>query len=429
MGLPVYILGSGASGLAAARLAASEGREGYLISEKAPAAALLPELSGWGFGWRPELPVDEEGEWILSPGFAEDHAWVTHLRARGVSLIPEFAYGARRLQGQQVAITGSLGKTSMVLLAEALLRDAGYTVTVSGNIGRPVSEVALKAAQGDFHVLELSSFQLEGNEDYRPDRAICLNLFPNHLDRHGSMEAYAQAKARLFSYQTPEDKAVWPEGFPVASACAAQKGNVHELCLPALSGSAFERGGLRENLRMLFAGLEGIPGVSAERQASVIRGFSFPAHRQQRLDIRGAGLVIDDSKSTCLSATRGAVEGTGGALQLVMGGIDKAEDLTQLLPLFRERNPELYLFGRAAKKMRRVWQDSVDVCETHDTLDDALLALWETRTKAQTLLFSPGCASFDQFSGYEARGQHFQALVSRLAAQSPISRNDEKETL
>lgn len=416
---PLLILGAGASGMSAARLAAAGGCTGCVVSETPPSAEDCRELEALGFRWQDHVePAFSEA--VLSPGFPVGHPWLNELHAQGVPLIPEFEWAAGRLRGTQIAVTGSLGKTSMVLLAELLLRDAGYRVAVSGNIGTPVSETARRQPEADFHLLELSSFQLEAAVGYRPDRALCLNLFPNHLDRHADLQSYAQAKARLFAFQGEGDLAVWPLDFPVSVRTGARRILMDEIPLPDFGEGPFAFSALRKNLQGLMGVLQGIPGVDATAQAARIREFSFPPHRMQALNLPGAGRVIDDSKSTCLTASAAALEAVTGPVQLVMGGLDKAEPLEDLMPLFQRRKPSLYLFGAAAKKMQAVWKDSVDLCRTFDSLDELMPELWKTRTGAQTLLFSPGCASFDQFSGYAARGQHFQSLVSELAAQSPI---------
>ena len=417
---PLLILGAGHSGMSAAKLAAAEGRGGWLLSDQTPPADHLQTLASLGFCWQSEWLLPENAEVIVSPGIPIEHPWLQTLRSQKVPYKPEFEWATSRLTGQQIAITGSLGKTSMVMLAAELLQAAGYSVTVSGNIGKPVSEIALTQALADFHVIELSSFQLESTRAYRPDIGICLNLFPNHLDRHGTMARYAEAKARLFRFQAISDLGLWPSDYPVAVETAARRGDPDAMVLPALAGSIFAQGPLRRNLQFLFAGLSGIPGMDPAYLADQICAFRFPPHRMEWLKISGAGQVIDDSKSTCLSATKAALESVSGQVQLVMGGLDKAEDLDALTSLFAQRKPSLYLYGHAAKKMAVAWQDSVDLCRTFDTLDALLPALWSQRSKGQILLFSPGCASFDQFPGYVVRGNTFQQLITQLAAQTPI---------
>jgi len=408
----LHILGAGSSGLAAARLAASKGWSGRVFSETAPAPETQAELERIGFRWSDTLTSPEsEALVVVSPGFADTHPWIRELMQNRRTLISELQCGADALKGTLVVITGSLGKTSMVQLAAELLRDASYSVEVSGNSFRPVSEAALVSPQADFHVIEASSFQLEHTEQLSPERAICLNLFPNHLDRHGSVEAYARAKGRLFQDMRSDAVAVWPETFPVEIQTCARRAHVASVPLPKLEGSIFERGALRENLQALMAGLDGIEGVDAFRQEEVIRSFAFPPHRMQRLSLPGFGTVVNDSKSTCFSATRAALEQVPGRVWLIMGGIDKDEDPGTLTPHFSERNPKLMLYGQSAKKMRLAWQDSVDLCAVFATLRECICEIRNRRKPSEPVLFSPGCASFDQYRNFAQRGEQFETLM------------------
>lgn len=431
MKIPAHILGAGRSGIAAAKLAAlARKQSGCVYSEKPPGEEVSAELKGIGFDWSDRLPDQlGDGPVVVSPGFALDHPWIQKLAANKIPLISELQWGMKVLEGEVIAITGSLGKTSMTLLAAALLEDAGYVVTVSGNIGTPVSEIALTRPKADFHVVEVSSFQLEQVHTPGPDRALCLNLVPNHLDRHGSLIAYAAVKARLFEGMSDKQIAVWPEDYPVTVTTSARRVDPGEVSLPTVENTRFASGPWRENLQKLMAVLLGIEGVDAFEQEKLLREFRFPEHRMQELDIPGAGRVIDDSKSTCLTATQAALASIPGRVHLVMGGVEKGEDLHQLGGILAERNPRIYLFGASAKKMGEVWKDSVDECLSFDTLEDVLNSIRERRDREEPLLFSPGCASFDQYSGYTERGHDFRRQVARLYADSSTIALSSKDAL
>lgn len=409
----MLILGAGSSGLAAARLLRAQGGSGFLVSEQPPASPPPP-----GFSHRPSLPESPCCRAVVSPGIPVDHPWLQALRTRHVPLTPEFALGAAGLRGRTLAITGSLGKTSMCLLAAQLLRARGWRVTVSGNIGTPVCETALTSPDADVHILELSSFQLELNEDFRADAALCLNLFPNHLDRHGTLEAYAAAKARLFAFQRQDDLACVPENYPLPIPGDGRRVRPAPTLLPPLEGTAFASGPLRRNLAALWAVLEpwGLPPDAA----SVVRNFRFPDFRMQELHVAGAGRVINDSKSTCLSATLAAVEAAPGRLHLVVGGLPKGEDPAPAGEVLARREVHVYLYGAAANALHAAWSPLLPHCEKHPTLPACLEAIWMRRKAGETLLFSPGCASFDQYPGYAARGTHFNELVTALAEREPL---------
>jgi UDP-N-acetylmuramoylalanine--D-glutamate ligase len=377
-----------------------------------------------------DVATHPDALWVVSPGFAADHPWCEWIRSAGGFLIPELEYGWGSLVGETVIVTGSLGKTSMVLFAAELLRKTGRTVTVSGNIGTPVSQTALEHPVADVHVLEASSFQLETLQKLHPQRAVCLNLFPNHLDRHGTMTAYARAKARLFLNMGPDDTAAWPQEYPVSVSTRVKRKIPDPDKLPRLEGTPFARGPLRENLAMLMAILEDLSGISPGLVEEAVREFRFPAHRLQELEVPGMGRVIDDSKSTCFQATRAAVEMVEGRVHLIMGGLDKGQDPSELTRCFVQRNPRIYLFGAAGKKMQQAWQDSVDVCVCEDSLEGVMNVLFSTRTtSAEPVLFSPGCSSFDQFTGFAERGDHFQNLFRRMAEEHPLQHDFNPGTL
>ncbi len=412
------ILGAGQSGIAAARLLAMQGRKGVLVSQTRPDEDRIEELHSLGIPWCQE-PV-EATTVITSPGFPVDHPWLTQYREAGADILPEFEFGSRYVEGKILAVTGSLGKTSMVMLAAELLRKAGQKVTLSGNIGIPVCEVARTEPVADVHVMELSSFQLEASRAFRPDVGICLNLMPNHLDRHITLEAYAEAKARLFVHQTADDVAVWPEPYPVEVRTPARRKSPEAARLPHLTGTVWEQGPLRENLSVLMAGLEelGLPDSSVWE--NVVRDFIFPPHRMQRIGLPGAGLIVDDSKSTCLSATRGALAATPGHVHLIVGGRGKGESLSILEKSFAEREVSLYLIGETARDMADAWNGLVTTCKCSITLERAIEEIWARREQGEPLLFSPGCASFDQFQHYSHRGEEFQRLVRLQAQTNPV---------
>lgn len=414
------MLGSGASGQAAASLARSHGETVKVFDQQAGGEGLTEE----------KVAAHPDALWVVSPGFAADHPWCEWIRASGGTLIPELEYGWGFLEGGTVVVTGSLGKTSMVMFAAELLRKCDRSVTVSGNIGAPVSQTALEHPVADVHVLEASSFQLETMRHLHPQRAVCLNLFSNHLDRHGSMTAYAKAKAKLFLNMGPGDTAAWPQEFPVPVSTEANRKMPDPDRLPRLEGTPFARGPLRENLAMLMAILEDLPGITPVLLEEAVREFRFPDHRLQELQVPGMGRVIDDSKSTCFQATRAAVEQVDGRVHLIMGGLDKGQDPSELTGYFEQNNPRIYLFGAAGKKMQQAWQDSVDVCVCEDSLEALMNVLFSTRTTpAEPVLFSPGCSSFDQFNGFAERGDHFQRLFRRLAEEHPLHQDFNPGTL
>ena len=421
------ILGTGSSGQAAAKLLRAQGLGGGCVcAEKPPPPPLREAFEADGFPFQGTLPDAVPSRVIVSPGFSMDHPWLEALRQREIAPTPEFALGASFLEGRVVAITGSLGKTTMAMLAADLLRAAGKTVTLSGNIGLPVSEVARTRPRADVHVIELSSFQTETNRDFRPDIGILLNLFPNHLDRHHDMEAYAMAKARLFRAQSAGDLAVVPTSFPVPVPGAGRKLAPDEGCLPDLRGTAFDTPSLRANLSALLTGLAEFH-LSDALILQVLERFQFPPHRMQEVGSPETGRIIDDSKSTCLSATVAALKAVPGPVHLIAGGVAKGESLAPLRPCLREKIVHLHLFGSAGPEMANEWGDFAASCHLSLDLSACMDEVFRKRSCTETLLFSPGCASFDQYSGYAERGNHFQSLIRQHTSNDHNALKPEKE--
>ena len=410
MNQDVFILGTGNSGRAAAALLARDGVRGRVCTETNPPPGEMEWFANHGFPCTDQLPESGADLAVISPGFPTEHPWLQRLRERGVPQVPEFELGAGHLRGKIVAVTGSLGKTSMVLFAAHLLRGKGLSVTVSGNIGTPVCETALKTPDADVHVMELSSFQTEAAVAYRPDAGILLNLLPNHLDRHRTMEAYARAKARMFAHQTPADLAVLPKDYPVSVPGRGRRLSPETDRVPDLRGTRLDHPALRSNLAALLTGLREWHWVPAEIRAAA-ETFEFPPHRMEEVGNAQLGRVINDSKSTCLQATFAALQGEQGRVHLIMGGVPKGDDPAVLVPVLRRLNLCLYLFGACAEAYSRAWKPYVEACGVYDDLEACLHAVFLKRKHTETLLFSPGCASFDQYSGYEARGRHFCRLV------------------
>lgn len=423
----IGILGAGASGLAAARLLAEHGMRGWCVAEARPSPERIRELDTAGFPWRAEPPDADPERVVLSPGIPVAHPLVRGFRERGVPVEPEWEVGARFLRGKTLAITGTLGKTTMAMVARDLLSAAGNRTTLSGNIGVPVCEIARTAPEADAHVMELSSFQLEAPGEFAPAAAVCLNLFANHLDRHGSLEAYAAAKARLFRHMEAGAPAQWPKDFPARVDTRARWTPPLSAPRPEWNDTPFASGPLADNLRRLWPVLSPwrLPDSAAE--TALLRGFTPPPHRRQVLHIPGAGRVVDDSKSTCLAATRAALEAETAGVHLVAGGRGKGEDPAGLAEVLSAKRASVYLIGQSAAAFAACWREAAAHCEVCGTLERALERVWARRDASRPLLFSPGCASFDQFTDFARRGEEFQRLVRKKAAGDDCSNRSNAE--
>ena len=314
----------------------------------------------------------------------------------GVRVMSELEFGVRelgKLGVRMIAVTGSKGKSSVVkLVAEAL---GGVPC---GNYGLPVTELASRVRAGektDWAVVEVSSFQLETTnlpEDAFVAAAI-LNLQEDHLDRHGSREAYHAVKRRLLSMAK------------VSFDCEAP--DAGEL----LAGSYFDNAVLRAN-GSIAAALMRSAGLDDERIRSAFRDFSPLPHRMQLVGVFGGVKCIDDSKATSLAALGAGVEMTEGAIRLIAGGLPKGDDPNSITYLLTNWVKKVYLIGSSAEEFFRAWSGSVD-CEICRTMENAVRTSMREARQGETILLSPGTASFDQFKSFGERGEVFADLVNK----------------
>jgi UDP-N-acetylmuramoylalanine--D-glutamate ligase len=387
------------------------------------------------------LPGEVDGV-VLSPGVPADRPLLAQARERGVPVIAEVELAFPFLDGPVVGITGSNGKSTTTAMTGHLLRHAGIATEVCGNIGLPLSEVA-DGEPGRTFVVELSSFQLETTDTFRPRAAALLNLSPDHLDRYADMAAYAAAKQRIFLRQGEEDVAVLNADDPAVAAlmvpsrrrCFSRRPEVVDGC--ALIGdTVVEAGSGRELFRAADVPLPGphhlenamaasllalAAGTPAETVASGLRAFQGLPHRTQPVGEIGGVRFFDDSKGTNVGATAKALEGfADGSVHLILGGRGKGTGLgAELVELVRGKARRVYLIGEEAERFGRelagVPGDPVPLHRS-ERLEVAVREAAAAARPGESVLLSPACASFDQFRNYHHRGEVFQQLVRDLAA-------------
>ncbi len=432
------VLGLGASGESAARLLRAEGRRvvaydaGAGAALETRAAALRAEGVEVRLGAeRPE--VEGVALCVVSPGVRADGPWVSAFRARGAPVISELELGWSRHRGRTLAVTGSNGKSTAVKWLAESLAAAGRRAAIGGNYGPPASAAVRATPPPDWLVLEVSSFQLETVEQFRPDVGALMNIHPNHLDRHGDFAAYRALKLRMFARQTPDDTAIAP--IELAEAFAGARGRAITFG-PAASGADWEydrgvvwRGGVArldvrgtwfENPTLgltaaaVAAALEacGVPLSAAE---SAARAFQPLAHRTALVAEIGGVRYVDDSKATNLAALMAAVRGAEGPVRLIAGGLGKNEDYRAAANLLAARAAKIYLIGSSAPAMAEAWAGVVP-CESCGALDEAFARARREAAPGDVVLLSPGCASFDQFGSYAERGERFVRLVRAAEA-------------
>ncbi|HVS03615.1 MAG TPA: UDP-N-acetylmuramoyl-L-alanine--D-glutamate ligase, partial [Thermoanaerobaculia bacterium] len=435
----VLVYGLGLSGQAAAALLRRHGVAVVGVDGRRGERIDLGELaSDPGVELRlgadpPGLPAHVDGV-VLSPGVPADRPLVAEAREQGVPVIAEVELAFHLLQGTVLGITGSNGKSTTTALTGALVEGGGLPAEVCGNIGVPLSLVA-EGEPGRVFVVELSSFQLEATDRFRPRAGALLNLSPDHLDRYRDMASYAAAKARLFLRQEPADVAVLNADDPAVAALPvpsrrrlfSRQGPVEDGC--HVAGDWVVEAVPGEEPRRLFA-LADVPlagrqnlenamaaallalaaGAPAASLAASLRGFQGLPHRIERVAEVAGVTYYDDSKGTNVGATARALEGFGDrSVHLILGGRAKS-GIDELVPLLASKARRVYLIGEAAGAFARSLGDRVAWVRC-ETLDRAVPEAAAAAGAGEVVLLSPACASFDQYTSYAQRGEHFKKLV------------------
>lgn len=433
----VLVCGLGQSGLAAARLLCAEGLSVLVADERdTPQARRHRDLlEPLGCTVRLGTATPPEGRFglaVVSPGLDVNAPFLSAVRRRGISLVSEMELGWSRFKGRTVAVTGSNGKSSVVKALADCFSAAGLSAVPCGNYGLPVCQAVWDAPDADWLVIEVSSFQLETCVDFRPDIGVLMNVLPNHLDRHGSMEVYAALKARLFARQREGDVALTPPEWkrPVQTASggngawrtfgATESADVHyapgrlmnqggvDL---SISGSYFDNEVLGANAAALLGAAQAA-GVASETIQSALCGFDPLPHRAQPVGEHRGVLYVDDSKATNLSAMMASIRMQPHPVWLIAGGRPKETDFSAAIPLLKEKVKGALLVGEAAAAMAEAWGEVIP-CQRCGTLDCAVETAREQAIPQDVILLAPACTSYDQFPSYIQRGEAFQKFVSK----------------
>ncbi len=443
-GKKVLVVGLGKSGLASAvflrRLGAqvtvSDIRSVEALASELPAlldAGVMVEAGGHGL-----LTFRRQDLIVVSPGVPLETPELAQARSFGTPIIGELELAARYLRGPILAITGSNGKTTTTALCGEIFAASGLPSQVGGNIGVPVTALIADSANQKWNILEVSSFQLETIEQFRPKIAVILNITPDHLDRHGSMENYIAAKERIFLRQTAEDFLVLnAENAETQHAATRARSQVFWFsgARPVRQGAFVyqdtivwrpsEQAGPEPVLRVDEIPLKGahnvenvLAAVAAARLAGIpaatireaVRNFHAVEHRLELVATIGGVEFYNDSKATNVDAAIKAVAAFSGGVHLILGGKDKNSDYTGLIPSLQERAAAVYTIGAAADKIADQISGAVRMIAC-GTLDAAVARAAEAARPGDVVLLAPACSSFDQFENYEHRGRHFKQLV------------------
>jgi UDP-N-acetylmuramoylalanine--D-glutamate ligase len=359
----------------------------------------------------PEL-LDGMDLLVKSPGIPADATLVTAARERGLTVWSEVELGARVLANPILGVTGTNGKTTTSELLGAVFRAADAPVTVAGNVGRPLTGLDGAIAEDAWIVCELSSFQLEDVEELRPRVAVLLNLTPDHLDRHRTLEDYRAAKLRIFENQRPEDVAVMPRGFGEIPGSARRIEFDAGDPLPAEPLLPGEHN--RENAAAATAAARAA-GIPDEAIAEALRTFEGVPHRLELVREVDGIRFVNDSKATNPEAAERALSAYPPGIRLILGGSRKSSSYAGLaLEAAKRGVAKAYLIGEAADEIAEALADAGVRFTSSRTLEQAVADAFEDADPGEVILLSPACASYDQFRDFEERGRRFRELVDEL---------------
>ncbi len=442
----VLVVGLGKSGIAAARFLKARGAQ-VTVSDIRPAGLIseLPALLDAGImvetGSHGLLTFRRQDLIVVSPGVPSNTPELGTVRTFGIPIVGELELGANFLQGQIVAITGSNGKTTTTTLIGEILKASGKPTLVGGNIGRPVVDMVAESTPESWSVLEVSSFQLETIQTFHPTIALVLNITPDHLDRHGSFEAYAGAKSRITENQTAEDFLILnAEDEPTKLVAAKTKAQIYWFS----PRRQVKQGAFVHGESILFRAKEGgevepimpvaeiplagahnvenvlaavcaarLAGVDAQTIREAVAAFHAVEHRLEFVRELEGVRWFNDSKATNVDATAKAIEAFPGGIWLILGGKDKDSDYSTLSPLLRSRVKAVITIGSAAEKIESHLAGVVKI-ERAGTMERAVAWARKEAKSGDVVLLAPACSSFDQFENYEHRGRVFKQLVGAL---------------
>ncbi len=445
----MVVLGGGESGVGAAILAQAKGMEVFLSDAGSIAPRYVAELERRGIpfeqgGHTPELILNAD-EVVKSPGIPPTAPLVRQLVEKGTPVISEIEFGGRYTDSKMVCITGSNGKTTTTMLIYHILREAGIDAGLAGNVGRSLAWQVAEEPH-DVYVVELSSFQLENMYEFRANIAVLMNITPDHLDRYDyKMQNYINAKFRILQNLTPGDAFIYWNDDPVIAAQLKQvstEATMYPFSEKPEEGDAayvdaearmiintpgtslsmpradLSLHGLHNLYNSMAAGISAcLLNIKNDDVRKALSDFNSVEHRLEPVATINGVRWINDSKATNVNSCWYALESMNTPTVLILGGKDKGNDYSEILPLVQQKVKAIVAMGVDNTKIMEYFGDKgPQLVDTH-SLQEAVEACSRLAVKGDTVLLSPCCASFDLFSSYEDRGHKFKAEVLKLNKQ------------
>ena len=437
----IVILGAGESGVGAAILAKKKGLKVFVsdsgIITKENKKVLSNNEIKWEEGKHTMEKILQAKEVVKSPGIPDDIEIIQAIKLAGISVVSEVEFAFRYTKAKVVAITGSNGKTTTTLLVGHILKKAGLDVLIAGNIG---VGFAKEIANRDYSyiVLELSSFQLDGIKEFKPNVAIILNITPDHLNRYeNDFSKYIASKLRITMNQQKEDVLIYNRDDKQIKANLKTKAKAIPISINkqiAGNGAFYKNNKININLNnkkmtiqeLALQGKHNIYNSMAAAIAGRILDVKNNIIRQSMLDFQNIehrleyvltvhGIdFINDSKASNVNATWYALESMTKPVIWIVGGVDKGNDYNEIKELVKEKVKVIVCLGESSKKIQKYFKKIVNKIETTSSMQEAVRASYSLADKGDVVLLSPTCASFDLFDNFEHRGQEFKNQVRKL---------------
>ncbi len=441
----IVILGGGESGTGSALLAMRKGYDVFLSDSGKIKAEYRDQLTSSGTEWEEgahtlKLILNAD-EVVKSPGIPDESTVVKEIHKKGIPVISEIEFAFRFTGSYIIGVTGSNGKTTTTLLIYDILKRAGLNVSAAGNVGK---SFAMQVATGkyEYFVVELSSFQLDGISEFRPDIAVLMNITPDHLDRYGNkMSRYIDSKFRITKNLTRSDNFIYCADDEIIAKELTRR-NIEAVSYPFSATPLEGEGAWIENDKLIIktsnseitmlkdqlalkgrhnnynsmaAGIAGqLLKIRKETIRESLAGFRGVEHRLESvLRVRGIDFV-NDSKATNINSTWYALESMESTVVWIAGGIDKGNDYSMLYGLAVEKVRAIVCLGTDNSRIRSAFEGKVPSVTETSTMEEAVRAAYSLAKKGDTVLLSPACASFDLFDNYEDRGMQFKNCVRNL---------------